>query len=391
MNNYNFNNIFSMYIPETSIGIGAVGNLGLIVKGLQVKNVLIATDAGLVAGGLINKVTKPLDDERIKYAIFDGCKPDAPFSVIERCVQMAKQGGHDLIIALGGGSVMDTVKAVSVLATADKNDVYILLGQNKVSRPGLPTIMIPTTAGTAAEWTWAAVVTDDYKGMKRSIYSNYLHPKAVIIDPSLTFGLSQQATADTGMDALIHGIEAYTTWKANVISDMFAEQTIKLVAGNLRAAYGKGSTNIEARCNMAVAAALGFCFIFSGLGLAHAMAYPLQLKSQISHGVSCSILLPSVMEYNLPVNLQKYARIAELMGEEIEGLSLRDKAIKATEAVRKLSMDVAMPQRMRDVGVKKEDIPGFVDNVLTFQPHVVDANPRDASKEAITTVFEAAW
>jgi alcohol dehydrogenase class IV len=383
-------NKFSIFIPDTLIGVGAVDDLGSIVKGLKANKVLIATDGGLVKAGLIDKVKRPLENEGIEYGMFDGCLPDAPFSVIEHCARMAKEGGYDLMIALGGGSVIDTVKAASILATGD-GDIYSYLGQYKVYHSGLPTIMIPTTAGTAAEWTWAAVITDDSKGVKRSIYSHYLHPKAVIIDPLLTVALPRNITAETGMDALIHGIEAYTTWKSNVMSDMFAEQTIKLAAGNLRAAYGKGSKNIEARYNMAVAAALGFCFIFSGLGLAHAMAYPLQLKSQISHGVSCSILLPFVMEYNMPVDLHKYARIAELMGEEVEGLSLRDKAIKSTDAVRKLSIDVEMPQRMRDVGVKKEDIPSFVDNVLTFQPHVVDANPRDASKEAIAKIFEAAW
>lgn len=388
MNHYA--NKFSIFIPDTLIGVGAVDDLGSIVKGLKAKKVLIATDEGVVTTGLLNKVKYPLDSEGIEYGVFDGCLPDAPFSVIERCAQMAKHGCYDLIIALGGGSVIDTVKAASILAPGD-GDIHSYLGQYKVYHAGLPTVMIPTTAGTAAEWTWAAVVTDDEKGVKRSIYSHYLHPKAVIIDPLLTVALPRNATADTGMDALIHGIEAYTTCRSNVVSDMFAEQTIKLVAGNLRVAHGKGTKNIEARYNMAVAAALGFCFIFSGLGLAHAMAYPLQLKSQISHGVSCSILLPFVMEYNIPVDLQKYARIAELMGEEIEGLSLRDKAIKSTDAVRKLSIDVEMPQRMRDVGVKKEDIPAFVDNVLTFQPHVVDANPRDASRDAIAKIFEAAW
>lgn len=388
MNHYA--NKFSIFIPDTLIGVGAVDDIGSIVKRLKANKVLIVTDGGVVKAGLIDKVKRPLENEGIEYGVFDGCLPDAPFSVIERCAQTAKEGGYDLMIALGGGSVIDTVKAASILATGD-GDIYSYLGQYKVYHSGLPTIMIPTTAGTAAEWTWAAVITDDSKGLKRSIYSHYLHPKAVIIDPLLTVPLPRNATAETGMDALIHGIEAYTTCKSNLVSDMFAEQTIKLVAGNLRAAHGKGSKNIEARYNMAVAAALGFCFIFSGLGLAHAMAYPLQLKSQISHGVSCSILIPFVMEYNMPVDLHKYARIAELMGEEVEGLSLRDKAIKSTDAVRKLSIDVEMPQRMREVGVKKEDIPSFVDNVLTFQPHVVEANPRDASKEAIAKIFEAAW
>lgn len=381
---------FSIFIPESLIGVGAVDDIGSIVKRLKATKVLIVTDEGLIKTGLIDRVKRPLENEGIKYSVFDSCLPDAPFSVIERCAQIAKEGCYELMIAMGGGSIIDTVKAASILATGD-GDIYSYLGQYKVYHLPLPTIMIPTTAGTAAEWTWAAVITDDRKGLKRSIYSHYLHPKAVIIDPLLTVALPRNTTAETGMDALIHGIEAYTTCRSNLISDMFAEQTIKLVSGNLRAAYDKGGKNIEARYNMAVAAALGFCFIFSGLGLAHAMAYPLQLKSHISHGVSCSILIPFVMEYNMPVDLQKYAKIAELMGEEVTALSLRDRAIKSIDAVRKLSTDVEMPQRMRDVGVKKEDIPGFVDNVLTFQPHVVEANPRDASKEAISKIFGAAW
>ena len=147
---------------------------------------------------------------------------------------------------------------------------------------------------------------------------------------------------------------------------------------------------MDARYNMSIAAALGFSFIISGLGLIHAMAYPLQMKSQISHGLSCSILTPHGMEFNLPVKLSRFAHIAELMGEKVENLSLRDKAARAIEAVKQLSIDVGMPQRMRDVGIKKDDIPGFVENVLTFQPHVVDANPRDASGDDIRNIFEAA-
>ena len=388
---YQYNNVFGVFIPDTLIGVGAVNNLGSKIKETGVKKVLIATDQGVVQAGLLDNIKEVLQNEGIEFGIFDECEPDAPFSVIERCTQVTKEGGYELIVAVGGGSVIDTVKAVSILATAENASIYDCLGQYRVSWAGLPTIMIPTTAGTAAEWTAAAVVTDDSSGIKRSIYSQHLRPKAVIIDPSLTFNLPQDATAETGMDALIHAIEAYTTWKANIISDMFAERTIQLVASNLRIAYGKGSKNIDARYNMSIAAALGFSFIISGLGLIHAMAYPLQMKSNISHGLSCSILTPYVMEFNMPVKLSRFAHIAELMGEKAGNLSLRDQAAKAVEAVKQLSSDIGMPQRMRDVGINKDDIPGFVENVLTFQPHVVDANPRDASGEDIKGIFEAVW
>lgn len=381
---------FSIFIPYTVIGLGALADLGAIVQQLKVRKVLVVTDGGLVRTGFIDRLRMYLDKDGISYDVFDGCLPDAPFSVIRRCAQVAREQGHEAMVGVGGGSVLDTVKAASILATGT-DDLDRYLGQYRVDHPGLPTILIPTTAGTAAEWTWAAVITDDSKGLKRSIYSHFLHPKAVIIDPLLTVPLPPRSTAETGMDALIHGIEAYVSCKSNLVSDMFAEQTIRLVSANLRRAYERGHEDVEARYEMAVAAALGFCFIFSGLGLAHAMAYPLQMRSGVSHGVSCSMLIPHVMTFNMAAAEQKYAKIAELMGGDTEGMSVREKALRSVEAVRQLSIDVGMPQRMRDVGVKQEDIPGFVDNVLTYQPHVVGANPREAGREAIEAIFHAAW
>ncbi|HPQ43235.1 MAG TPA: iron-containing alcohol dehydrogenase [Syntrophales bacterium] len=382
---------FSFSIPRTLMGIGAGEELGPIISEVHARKPLIVTDEYLSKTSLVEALVAPLKREGLQFGIFDGCKPDAPFSTVEKCNRMFGEGEYDLLVAFGGGSVLDTAKAVSVIAAGQGHALQDCLGQYKVNWTAVPTILIPTTSGTGSEWTWVAIVTDDSIGIKRSIYSYSLRPLAVIVDPSFTADLPPRITAETGMDALIHGIEGYTSWKANIVSDMFAEKAIRLVSDNLRFAYGQGKKNMEARYNMAVAASLAFSFIFSGLGLSHAMAYPLQMMSHISHGASCSIMMPYVMEFNLPASRDKFAVIAELMGEKIEGLSLNAKAQKAIDAVVQLSKDVGMPQRMRDVGIRREDIPDFVENVLEFQPHVIDVNVRNAEKSDLAKIFEAAW
>ena len=286
---------------------------------------------------------------------------------------------------------MDTTKIASVLSVTDE-DVRSFLGIDKVKKAGLPKILIPTTSGTGSEWSGVGVVTDPADGQKKVIYSKYVWGDAVIIDPMMTINLPPRITGDTGMDALSHGIEAYTTWKANIISDMCAEKCIQLVAENLRIAYAKGSKHLEARYKLSIAAALGMQAVMcSAAGIVHSMNYPIGVKAHITHGAAISIMLPHVMEFNLIGNPAKYARIAQLMGEDISGLSEIEAARKSVEAVRKLSQDVGMPQRLRDVGIKKEDIPGFVDYLFEFQLYGMENNARDLTREEATKIYEAAW
>lgn len=382
---------FNFSIPRTFVGIGAGEELGSIIREANSKKPLIVTDRYLSKTPLVGKLVTPLKRLGIQFGVFDGCEPDAPFSTVEQCNKMFREGGYDLLVAFGGGSVLDTAKAVSVMAAGKGHSIQDCLGQYKVNWTAVPSVLITTTAGTGSEWTWVAIVTDDSIGVKRSIYSYFLRPLAVIVDPSFTVDLPPKVTAETGMDALIHGIEGYTSWKANIISEMFAEKSIELVSRNLRYAYSRGQEDIEARYNMAIGATLGFSFIFSGLGLSHAMAYPLQMMSHISHGASCSIMLPYVMKFNLSVSKEKFAKIAKLMGENVEGLSLDSQAQKAIDAAVQLSKDVSMPQRMRELGVKQSDIPSFVENILQFQPHVIDANPRNPKRDDLVKIYEQAW
>jgi alcohol dehydrogenase class IV len=256
---------------------------------------------------------------------------------------------------------------------------------------GVPKIFLPTTSGTGSEWSNSAVFTDDASKRKIPVNNDYLWVDAAVIDPALTLNLPPSATADSGMDALSHALEGYTCWKANVITDMLAEKAIKLISDNLRAAYAKGSKHMEARYNMAVAAALAMFAIRTSAGyIVHSLSYPLGIKAHLSHGAACSLMLPSVMEFNLVGNMEKFAKVAELMGETTEGLSVREKAQKSIGAVRRLSADLGLPQTLREVGIKEADIPEIVDYVFKFHAYQIENNPRYVRREDLERIVRAA-
>jgi len=385
---------FWIRMPHILVGTGTVANVGALVKKFGGRKVLIVTDPGVVQAGLVEKVKQPLEKEGIEFGIFDGCEPDVPVHVVKKCAQFTKEGNYDFMIGVGGGSTIDTTKVASTVATADdvaQEDLSQYIDKG-APRRGLPRIHIPTTAGSGADVSLGSPVTD-VDGAKKVIFGEHFLPEVSIIDPLMTLNLPARITADTGVDAFIHAFEGYTSIKANVVSDMLSETVIKLVADNLRLAYGKGSNNLEARQNMAIAASLSIhCVLTASAILPHSMGHSLQSEVKCTHAVSCSIVLPHVMEFNLLVDQVKYARIAEMMGERVEGLSLRDAAQKAIEAVRKLTIDLGMPQRLRDIGMKKEQIPRVVD--VLFAPvnmWRINSNPRDCSREDATKIFEAAW
>ena len=385
---------FWIRMPRILIGTGAVENVGELAKKFGGRKVLIVTDPGVVQAGLVDKVKQPLEKEGIEFGIFDGCEPDVPIHIVKKCAQFAKDGGYDFMISVGGGSTLDTGKVASIVATAEdiaQEDIsqYIAKG---APRHGLPRIHIPTTSGSGADVSLGSPVTD-VDGAKKVVFGEYLLPEVAIIDPLMTLNLPAKITADTGIDALCHAIEGYTSIKANVVSDMLSETVIRLVADNLRLAYCKGSKNLEARYNMAIAASLAIhCVLTSSAVLPHGMGHSLQSEVKCTHAVSCSIMLPHVMEFNLLVDQPKYTRMAELMGERVEGLSLQDAARKAVEAVRKLTIDLGIPQRLRDIGMKKEQIPRVVDILFTpVNVWRVNNNPRDCSREDAARIFEAAW
>lgn len=381
---------FPVFIPDTLVGNDASRKLGDILSERGFRKTLIVTDTGIVKAGLVEPIERSLRNNRVHHLIFDGCEPNGPTDVIIKCSEVLKEESCDSVIGLGGGSPMDTAKAASVLVT-NKEDVHNFIGRDKIKTPGLFKALIPATAGTGSEWSDAAIVTDGRDGRKKPIFSRYMWADVVIIDPLMSLNLPPRTTADTGIDALAHAIEAYTGWKANTVSDMFAEKAIQLVSNNLRIVYAKGRKHIEARYNLCLAAAFGMAaHTSSSAGLVHSMNYPLTEKTHVSHGTALALLLPHVMEFNLLACPSKYAKIAQIMGENITGCSPMEAAQKSVEAVRKLCLDVGMPQGMSQVGFKREFIADALDFLFEFQLYGMENNGRDVTREDIVRIYEAA-
>jgi alcohol dehydrogenase class IV len=299
---------------------------------------------------------------------------------------------YDLLIGVGGGSTMDTTKAVSVLAAEDALTMQDLIDGRPVMA-AVKKVLIPTTAGTGSEWSSGAVVKLDALDHRTCAYfSPKNYPDAVIVDPGLTRHLPAEATAHTGMDALTHAIEAYTSCRASIVSDMFASTAIKLIAKSLRPAFAKGSVNIEHRYNLSFAASAAMAAAsVAGVGIAHFMNHALARNAHISHGAAVALMLPYVMEFNLVSDPPRFAEIARLLGEEVCGFSVVDAARQSVVAVRRLLTDLGMPQTLTEVGVSETDIPGLVDELMKYQSFAIAfMNPRDVSAEDAVAIYARA-
>jgi len=384
-------------LPYTLIGTGTVEQIGKMVKHLGGNKVLVVTDPGVVQAGLLEKVKQPLEKEHIEFGVFDKCEPDCPINVVQNCAQFAGEGGYDMLVGLGGGSALDTTKLVSVAAAAEdaSHESISSYVVNGPPRRGLQTILIPTTAGTGSEISPVAVLVD-VDGVKKAARHEYYLAKIAIVDPLMTQYLPPAITAQTGIDALSHSFEAYLCPTPNILADTLAEMAIKLISENLRTAYCKGAQNLESRYNMAIAATYAMSTLFmSGstpnVSLYHAMGHSLQIEAKTTHGISLYLVMPAIMEFNLMATPERFAHIANLMGEKVEGLPLREAASKSIDAVKQLAMDVDLPQRLRDIGVKKEQIPKFVEVLFSNYAARIRANPRPLSRDDVTRLYELAW
>jgi alcohol dehydrogenase len=377
---------FFIKIPYTLVGPGSVSKLVELVKDFDAHNALIITDKGIKEAGQVKKVSAVLKNTNCKYSVFDGCEPNAPSGTIDKCSQQAVNDQPDVLIAVGGGSVIDTTKIISVTA-ANNIKVTDLIGKPNLPPKILPKIMIPTTAGTGSEWSRIALFSDDADGQKKAIRGLKLFPNAVIVDPELTLGLPPKVTADTGIDAWTHGIEAYTSKTAHPFGDIFSEMVIKLVSANLLRAFTNGD-DIEARYNMSIAASMGMAALtLEGGGLGHMIDGSIISKAHISHGAALAIIMPYVMELNMPSNVERFARLATLMGAKISGLSIDDAAKLPVETYKKLCKDLGMKQKLSDVGIIKDDLSAIVDNVANF----AGSRMAQYKREDIANILNAAF
>jgi alcohol dehydrogenase class IV len=379
-------------VPKTLFGVGALNGIGDLLKELNAGKVVVVTDKGIVSTGIIDRVQSLLDHAGVMADVFDKCGLEAPVSIIQELSRMTVEGKYDLLVGLGGGSVMDTTKAACHLATNPDLTAQDLIAMKPIGK-SLKKLLIPTTAGTGSEWSLAAVITNDtVEDRSYPFFGEMNLPDAVIIDPELTLTLPQSITAHTGMDALTHAIEAFTCRGANIVTDMFAAKAMELIFSSLREAYSKGVSAPEARYNLSFAASCAmFAGSVGGVGLSHFMNTALSKKAHISHGLAVGLMLPYVMEYNMIARPEKFAEIARLAGEKTEGLSEADAALKSIEAVRRLMTDLGVPQRLGEVGIGEGDIEFMVDELLTYQSFVIQLmNPRDVNRADALNIYRKA-
>ncbi len=380
----------TLSIPNTVIGLNSIAKIGDLIEDFGATNVLIVTDQPIVRSGLLDTAKEKLGQSGCKYDIYDGCQADPPMELIAELGKTIKDAGYDLLIGVGGGSNMDVTKVVSLLPLNEGMTVRDLVNGKQVPC-ALTKILVPTTAGTGAEWSSVAIVSEA-DGQKRAIQTDKNLPDAVIIDPELMRRMPQGLTAATGMDALVHSIEAYTSSAANIVADMFAVTAIELISTNLRRAYAKGDLDIEARYNMAIAAPMAMrAASLSGTSIAHFLSEPVQKRIHMPHGHACTMMLPYVMEFNLIGNLERFARVAEIMGEDVEGLSTYDAARKSIDAVKQLMRDFNMPRGLAEIGIKESDIEDMVNEMHDDKEFLISIwNPRNISREESKQLYRQA-
>ncbi len=369
-------------------GIGSITKLPSVIEEYDSKKVLIITDKGVVNAGILDKVKSILDKIPIEYDVFDEVESDPSTFIIERVYEDAKKKEAHIIIALGGGSSIDTSKGVSLL-TGNNGKLQDFAGVNKVKNKGIPLIAIPTTAGTGSEVTNFAVLSDLEANTKFTITSSLISPDVAILDPELTLTLPAKITAATGLDALTHAIEAYTSVISEPISDALAIKAMNLIYRHLPKAVHRGS-NLESRTEMLQAELMaGIAFNNAFLGLCHAIASPLGALCHLSHGLANAIMLPYVMKFNYIVVPEKYINIASSFGIKLEGKDLYEDAYKAVEAVEKLIQVCDMPNKLSQVGVKEELLDQIArDSLLSIQ---LKFNCREASEDQIRNILKEAY
>jgi len=374
--------------PRIIMGPGSVKTIGAEVKTLGISRVLIVTDKGVIAAGLMKPIEESLKASKVKYAVFDKVEPDPRYEIVADCVETARQSKAQMLIGLGGGSPMDITKVSAVMLT-NKGPIGSYFGIGLIPKPGLPTILIPTTAGTGSEVTPIAILSDEGEKLKKGIVSPYLYPAMGVLDPELTTGLPPHVTAATGMDALIHAIEAYTSINASTITDMYCIKAIELISKNLRTAFAKGD-NIEARTAMMEAALLaGIGFANAGVTAVHAFAYPIGAEFHIPHGVANTLMLPHVIRFNVLGNLEKFAQLAKPFGLPVEGLDNLAVVDRVIATIDRLADDIRVPRHLADFGVKEKDIPMLAEGVMKVT-RLLANNPRTLTLDDAKRIYKAA-
>ena len=367
-------------------GKGAILEIATEVLARGFHKAFVCSDPDLVRFGVTGKVLKVLDDNGLAYELYSNIKPNPTIENVITGVEAFKASGADYIIAIGGGSSMDTAKAVGIIINNPEfADVRSLEGVAPTKNRCVFTIAVPTTAGTAAEVTINYVITDVEKNRKFVCVDVHDIPQVAVIDPDMMASMPKGLTAATGMDALTHAIEGYITKGAWAMTDMFHLKAIEIIASSLRASVAGEDAGREGMALGQYVAGMGFSNV--GLGIVHSMAHPLGAVYDTPHGVANAILLPTVMEYNAPATGDKYKYIAAAMGvENVDSMTQEQYRKAAVDAVRKLSKDVGIPENLKDI-VKEEDVPFLAESA--YADACRPGNPRDTSVEEIAALYRS--
>lgn len=388
MQNIKLLEIIKFVTPEIIFGFGAISQAGESSLRLGAKKIFLVTDAGILQAGWVEKVLKYLEQANLNYLVWSNITSNPKDYEIKDGLDQYLASGCDAIMAIGGGSSIDAAKAIAVLAT-NPGTLQDFEGINKISTPLPPMVMIPTTAGSGSEVSQFAIIVDSTRKIKMTIVSKSLVPDIAIVDPYLLHTLDSRLTAATGVDTLCHAIEAYVSLAATPLTDVHALQAMKLVSNNLRESMASHA-NLEAKNAMAMASLqAGLAFSNAILGATHAMVHQVDGLLDAHHGETNSILLPYVMEFNLPACANRYAKIAQTLGANIDNISSIKAAEKAPRWVRHLFKDIGVPQNLSTIGLSEDVLPRLAENAL--KDACLITNPRDVTEEDLITLFKKAF
>ncbi len=377
--------IFSS-VPRIISGLGCIEALGDEVEKMGGTRALIVCDQGIEALGLVTPLADSLNRSGVIHAVFSGVQADPGLGLLNLSREITDNFEADLVIGLGGGSALDAAKLISIMLTNEgPADAYY--GINNIPRPGLPMILIPTTAGTGSEVTNISVMEDPKVGLKKAMISDHLYAKVALLDPNLTLDLPPRLTATTGMDALVHAIESYVGVRASVFTDTLNLKAITMIAKNLRQAYANGQ-NTAARENMLNASCLaGMAFCNTQNGLDHAMALSIGSKYHLPHGLATAFILPWVMEFNCIANPDKFMNIAAAFGEDIEDMPDHEAALLSVKAVKDLLHDLNISYKLSDYGADAVHFEGIARAALSAG-QLISNNPRQVTEQDVVNILK---
>lgn len=378
--------------PATFFGMETLKQVGQEARKLGAGKVMVVTGPTVQKAGILDKAMTFLKAEGLKVEtnIQERDTPEPATDVVEETAAIAKKGDFDVIIGLGGGSIMDVAKMASALVT-NPGTTRDYFGREKISQRGIPTIMIPTTAGTGAEMTKHAIFLDRLSNVKKAVASNALLPNVAIVDPMLTVSCPSHVTASAGIDAFIHAAEPYVSKNANAVTEVIALEAVRILSRWLGPAFADGQ-DLEARYYMSLGSMMsGMVLNNSGTSLVHALAYPIGGEFHCSHGVSLTALLATCFEYVTVARQKKMIMLAEAMGEPVEGLSPREAAMLAPKAIRNLVKSVGLPGSLRELGVKDKSNLQYWAEEAHKEQRLLGRSPRVLSVENIKEIYERAF